>query len=55
MLHFPLLNKYCNKLGTEKGITAIHSEKFKGIIQWRLMDWWNNSLSKSYKEAEIYD
>ena len=52
--YLPYINKHIKKVGSEKGVAAIHSEDFKGIIRFRVPGWFNDSISKSYKDKKIF-
>ncbi len=53
--YLPLINKHIKKVGSEKGIAAIHSEVFKGIIRFQLPSFWNEQMSKSYRDKDIFN
>ena len=53
--YLPNLNKWINKLGTEKGVSIIYSKDFKGIVRWNLSSFFNDDMSKSYKNKQVFD
>lgn len=53
--YLPYINKNIKKVGSEKGVAAIHSEHFKGIIRFKLPTWFNDRISKSYKDKDIFN
>jgi len=49
----PYLDKWEEKIRTHTGLAIIHSEKFEGVIRFKLPAWWNDELSKSYANKEV--
>ena len=53
--YLPKILEWKDNIKGQKGVCAIHTQEFKGIIRAKMPKWWSSEISTSYKDTEVLE